>query len=114
MHGGLAQSGYKVSPTSLLLDVPAAETLALLTTLALLAKLLRVPQLPGHVPIGISEYTVSFVPCMLHLCVFIVCSIQNEVQTVLTDELNMSSQQNTVGYIPVMLQWDGVGELCGT
>lgn len=33
-----------------------------------------------------------------YICVFSVCSIQDEVQTVLTDELSVGSQQNTVGY----------------
>lgn len=32
--------------------------------------------------------------------ILIICSIQNEEQTVLGDELNVCSQQNTVGYIP--------------
>lgn len=53
----------------------------------------------GHILTGISEFTVSFVPCVLHMCIFIVCNIRNEVQTVVTDELSVCSQQNTLGYI---------------
>lgn len=98
---------HRVAPesqaTSLLMDVPASGALALLTTLPLLAKLLRLPHPEEHigcVPTCISGHRVFFVPCVLHVCIFIVFSIQTEVQTVLTDELNVCSQQNTVGCTP--------------
>ena len=51
-------------------------------------------------PLVISGHTVSFVLWVLHMCIFIISNIQNEVKTVLTGKLNVHSYHNTAGCIP--------------